>query len=630
MKKFPKITFEKVKTFFKKNIFKYIFYIIILPLPFLLLDLTTRKLSIEAGKGFYKLFSLAPTLFTLLWTSFFIFSALCFKRKIGKIIYSIFFFTFLLIYLVNNVYFSTMDKFFDFSLLGLAGEGSAYFLDSIKNTNIMVYIIGLISIVLYLTVVHIFPNQIKNKPLNLLIVFVYLTIAHIFLPNIYGKANVELTWNSWRNARNIYNNFNDNNKSMSITGLYEYSLRNFYVTYIRERKTNDEKELEFLNNIFTEEKNEKNSYTGLFEGKNLIFLQLEGIDNWLITKETMPNLYSLMNKSINFTNHYSYYNGGGSTFNSEFAVNTGYLTPVSYTQNAYTFNKNSFPTSMAKLFKKRGYAINAFHMNSSEYYSRGINYSNWGYDKYYGLKDLGTYKDNSYELDRNLILNETFHNLMFPKDTLFVDYIITYSNHTPFDQTKGVCKMLADEQGITKSLTEEDCIKLQAGETDNFIGLLIKTLKEKKLYDNTVIVAFADHYLYTVTDNKILENNGKDTKTNLINKTPFFIWSSNIKKETIKKVTSQLNILPTVLNLFGFDYNPSHYVMQNALDKNYNGVAFFSDYSWYDGKYYVSDGEVKNNKKITEEQLEEKNSYVDYLIKKNDLILKYNYFKTLK
>ena len=66
----------------------------------------------------------------------------------------------------------------------------------------------------------------------------------------------------------------------------------------------------------------------MFKGKNVIFLQLEGIDNWLVDEKTMPNLYSLMKQSIHFTNHYSYYNGGGSTFNSEFAVNTGYITPI--------------------------------------------------------------------------------------------------------------------------------------------------------------------------------------------------------------------------------------------------------------------------------------------------------------
>ncbi len=108
------------------------------------------------------------------------------------------------------------------------------------------------------------------------------------------------------------------------------------------------------------------------------------------------------------------------TFNSEFAVNTGYITPLSYNKNAYTFNKNNFPNSMAHIFKNLGYSVNAFHMNSGEYYSRKVNYLNWGYDNYYGLIDMFDYKDKSYELDRELILNEDFSKLMFSDEGNFV------------------------------------------------------------------------------------------------------------------------------------------------------------------------------------------------------------------
>ena len=63
---------------------------------------------------------------------------------------------------------------------------------------------------------------------------------------------------------------------------------------------------------------------------------------------------------------------------------------------------------------------------------------------------------------------------------------------------------------------------------------------------------------------------------------------------------------------------------------DYNGIVFFSDYSWYDGNVYVSDGIVTNNKTISQEQLEIKNDYVSYVAKKNDLALQYNYFKNKK
>ncbi len=98
--------------------------------------------------------------------------------------------------------------------------------------------------------------------------------------------------------------------------------------------------------------------------------------------------------------------------------------------------------SLANLLKQKDYSIKAFHMNSKEYFSRGINYSNWGYDNYFGLQDLGIYSDTSYQLDRELILNETFYNEMFNNNGKFMNYIITYSNHLPFDAKRGVCNKL--------------------------------------------------------------------------------------------------------------------------------------------------------------------------------------------
>jgi len=178
-------------------------------------------------------------------------------------------------------------------------------------------------------------------------------------------------------------------------------------------------------------------------------------------------------------------------------------------------------------------------------------------------------------------------------------------------------------------MTEVDCIKRQAHETDYMVGLLMKALKENNLYNNTILVFFTDHYLYTVSDNEMLKNNGKDIETNLINKTPFFIWSAGMKRVDVTKVTSQLNILPTVLNLLGIKYNEKWYVGTDALAKNYSGIAIFSDLSWYDGNVYVIDGVVKNSKKISSENLEKKNNLVEYTVKKNDLVLKYNYFKEI-
>lgn len=615
---------NKIIIFIKKY-----YYVLLLALPFTLIDLFTRY-----KVKFYGLLKPVPNLFTIIWITFLLGISLYPKKKTGKIIYSIIFILSLAIYLVNNVYFSMTGVFFDFSMVLLAGEGSEYLLDAIKNCDISVYLFLIPIFITFFLALKVYPNNEKRNYKRFLFPFIVFIVLHTITPFFLGKANEELTWSTWRNPRNIYNSFNDNNKSMTVTGIYEYTVRNFYITFLKNKNTTNEEDITFLKEEYSKEVNKtKNKYTGKYQDNNLIIIQLEGLDSWLINKNDTPTIYNLMKNSINFTNHYSYYNGGGSTFNSEFAVNTGFITPLSYTQNAYTFNKNSFPYSLAHLFKEQGYTVNAFHMNTKEYYSRGTNYKNWGYDNYYGLVDQNTYKDNSYYLDRELLLNEEFKEKMFSSEK-FVDYIITYTNHMPFNPEKGNCKMLLDldskeNENTSYDLTEEDCARRQAKETDYMVELLISELKTREILDKTTIVVFTDHYLYTLSDKTILDKY-KNTSNNLINHTPFFIYTNNKDKKTIKTVTSQLNILPTVLNLFGIDYNPNYYIGEDALNNNYQKLVFFSDYSWYDGNVYVDGGLVTNNRYIKPDLLEQKNYYVNYLIKKNDLTLKYNYFKDIE
>ena len=632
IKKNIKKKIKYIKKYINKN--KYLLW---MTLPFILMDVFTFIFGLQINYINFRLY--APVLFTLSWILLFMGISLSFKKWYSKIVYVLFTLIFLIAFLGNNIYFSMTNTFFDFSLMESAGEGAPYFMEALKNCNMFVYVSAILIIISVYQAVKRMPSKEHGSFKLFLITIVLFLIGHSIIPLTLGKANDDLTWSSWKNPRNIYIMFNDNNKSMKISGFFEYVARNFYITYIKTEEELKQEDKDFLTSAFEESVAEKNSNTGIFKDKNLIMVQLEGIDSWLINKHDTPTLYSMMNSGYNFTNHYSFYTGGGSTFNSEFAVNTGFITPMSYTKNAYQFNRNEFPNTLAKLFKNEGYSVNAFHMNDGEYYSRRANYKNWGYDEYYGLKEDDVYEDDSYELDRELILNEKFNNLLFNTEGKFLHYLISYSTHTPFTNKKGVCKMLYkldNEQILIDNpeaeieeieMTEEDCARRQAQETDYMMQLLLENLELSGKIDDTVIVVFSDHYLYTLNDKTILDKY-KNTSNNLINNTPFFIWSTNTKKYTISKPTSQLNILPTTLNLFGIEYNPNNYISQDALSKNYNGVVFFSDYSWYDGNVYVSDGAVTNNQTISQENLIIKNDYVSYVAKKNDLALKYDYFKT--
>ena len=604
-----------------------------LAMPFIIMDIFIRILA--GSTNYIRPTMIIPSIvFSVIWIVTIVSVSRCLSSFLGKIFYGFCFMLFFSLFFTNCVYFLYTGFFFSFRLTESASEGSAYIWDTVKNTNPLVFVFCILLIGFTVYVLLNFPKkEVKGdfkKLVKTLAVFVLILLIN---PLLLGRANSSLEWDTWRNPRNVYQNFNDSNKCMKICGLYQYSLRDFHMTFLKPETPDNPKELAFLEEIYKEEKKHaENEFTGIFKGKNVIFLQLEGIDSWMFNEKDMPNAYSLLENSINFTEHYSYYNGGGSTFNSELAVTTGFLTPVSYSRNPYTFSTNLFNHSLPNVLKDDGYSANAFHLNTGEYYSRELNYLSWGYDAYHSLMDDEGRSDAKARLDTELILDKSFYKKIFCRKQPFVNYIITYTPHTPFSLSSATGRALAEKlykKGKVPTLSEEKVARLYATETDDMIGLLIRGLKDNGLYDNTVIVAYSDHYLYTLNDKSILDKY-KRTDNNLINNTPFFIWSSDTEKTNVDKVNSQLDILPTVLNMLGIEYDENHYIGNDIFDKDFSGYAFFSDYSWYDGNVYVENGEAKEGKSYSKEYVKETNDLINKKIQQNDLTLKYDYFRRME
>lgn len=640
-----------------RSCLKAIFYTVLTVMPFLLMDFFIRVLARDV-RYFQAAMVLPNILFTVLWISLLSVIPRCFKGELGRIIYAVFFLIFFSAFVANSIYYPYTDFFFGFNLLQSAQEGSAYIGDVVKNTDTITVLKCLLVLVVGLLAIFKFPKSKSTKWKSMILFLAIFSVVYATVPGLLGQGNKSLKWDTWRNPRNVYDSFSDQNKNMKICGLFEYTVRDFYITFLMADSEQNPDEMELLENTYSEQTaHKKNKYTGFFKGKNVIFIQLEGMDSWLITPEDTPNLYGMLNNSLVFNNHYSYYTGGGSTFNSELAVSTGYITPISYTKNPYSFTGNTFLYSLPRQLKNAGYSANAFHMNTGEYYTRDINYKNWGYDDYYSLLDDGNYEDASYQLDRELILNEFFYEKMFKQDSKFMHYIITYTPHTPFSINSETAKLImaelegqegklpvtAEPQPQTEEtasegepveegeeaepqVSEEEVARLFASETDKMMGLLLQALKDNGLLRNTIIVAYADHYLYTLNDKTILDQY-KTTENNLINQTPFFIWSNGMRRRDFDKVNSQIDILPTVLNLLGIKYNDEWYIGRDIMDPDYQGYVFFSDRSWYDGVNYVENGVVTNNPDADQQYIMDTNTHMNNLIQKNDLTLKYDFFK---
>ena len=100
-----------------------------------------------------------------------------------------------------------------------------------------------------------------------------------------------------------------------------------------------------------------------------------------------------------------------------------------------------------------------------------------------------------------------------------------------------------------------------------------------------MLVVYGDHYnYYTMSDTLVMAQKGVDDK-NMMTRTPFFIYEKNTLPMKIDKAISQMDILPTLVNLLGLDNDGTHYVGNDIFSPN-GGYAVFADYSWYDGQTY--------------------------------------------
>ena len=95
----------------------------------------------------------------------------------------------------------------------------------------------------------------------------------------------------------------------------------------------------------------------------------------------------------------------------------------------------------------------------------------------------------------------------------------------------------------------------------------------------------------------------------------------------MKNINSQLDILPTILNLMGVEYYPNYYLGRDILSKDFKPIVYFADGSWYNGQSYIKNGEYLNGKNISEEDINEINSYIKRKMILNDAVLKSDYFK---
>lgn len=427
---------------------------------------------------------------------------------------------------------------------------------------------------------------------------------------IFGYNNIQknLTstndgWNSnvvLENDSNYYVNWIEPARLIKICGTYEYLIRDFYFSFLKNDNPVKAKE-EVKKYLKTYKKTDENKkYNGIFKDKNLIYVMMEAMDDWLISEEVTPTIYKMMQHGFNFKNHYSPSYVTGDTANTEFMANSGLYPSINKLSPNYAYVNNAFPYSIANLFKNEGYVTNSFHRSNGFIYNRDKMHLSFGYKKYHNYADMGIDASN---LDLDSYIVENGYKKIVSDDK-FMSFIITYSPHSPFTYDKIECKNNLEEiKKVTEETDEEKLCALSAArETDNMFKKLLEELEEDGILEDTVIVAFSDH------PNHLLV---RDDETDLLNKTIFFVYNSETKKHKINTLSSSINILPTIVNLFDLD-NKYVYPGYDVLNTNEEYV-FFKDYTYFDGE---------NMKKAT-------NDMIDAVSYSSNLLIS-DYYKSKK
>ena len=325
---------------------------------------------------------------------------------------------------------------------------------------------------------------------------------------------------------------------------------------------------------------QQNEYTGMFKGKNLIQITAEAFSPYVISKELTPTLYKLTHEGFVFTNYYQP-GWGQSTTGGEFAHMTGIIpTWVNGNLSFYASHQDYMPFALGNQFRALGYTTVAYHNNSYTYYNRHLTHPNLGYD-YYGQGNGLTltvpgwpYSDlEMMELTAPAYI-EDYVNTGKP----FHAYYMSVSGHANWGwgnamSAKNREAAVAAYPNASQPVQGYIAANL---ELEYALTYLLEQLEAAGIADDTVICMTADHYPYALVTDEVdyyQELSGKqDSELDISRyKNTWLLWSGSMESSvTVNTPCSAIDILPTVSNLFGLEFDSRLMSGHDVFAQNYN------------------------------------------------------------
>ena len=338
----------------------------------------------------------------------------------------------------------------------------------------------------------------------------------------------------------------------------------------------------------------KNEYTGLFEGYNVIQLVIESFSGYAIDPELTPTLYKLANEGFVFNNYYTalHYT---STSNGECQTLLGLYpkngNPITMKRTGALGTNAYF--SLAQQLGRAGYQVLGYHGNY-DMYGRQSSHTNLGYT----WKQFGT----GLEVDTNAsgeiawpardtqVIENSVDDYINSQQPFHV-YYLTISGHMPYVNNRIVQPYLDDVRALPYSQTTQDYMATVM-EADRALALLLQKLEAAGKLDKTLIIATGDHIPYsnaeileelsgrTFGSSKDLESLKESAIDFDVYKNTLILWSASMEEPVqVDKVCCQVDILPTVSNLLGLEYDSRMLAGRDILSDS-EGLVIFTSRSW--------------------------------------------------
>lgn len=646
-----KIKIKKIKSFmlnFSKNYPVLLFYIISNFINSILLRLFTT------GN-----FSIRPLFFDFGVVLLFASLSFLIKKNVKKVYYIISSIILIAICIINSIYFNYYSSFASISLLATSvfvqdfGDVIIEFALDIKD---WVYLWQMIFMILIIV-------KYSNKEVN---VKKNDRIMSVIALCLFMLGSTLPPYNSWSRLIKLWNRV----AVVDSFGVYVYQFDDL-VQSLKPTFNNMfgyDNALKEVTEYFNEntKDNSVNEYTGIFEGKNVIAIHAESLQNFAIGltingHEITPNLNKLVNESLYFDNFYAQV-GVGTSSDSEFTYATSLL-PANNGTVFVNYYNNKYVT-MQNLLNNKGYYVFSMHGNVGDFWNRNIMHQNMGYDMFYSKSSYLIDEEYGLGLSDRSFFNQSVKMIKDINDNIGEPYygtLITLTNHTPWQDVDLYSELdFSKTMEINGEMVTRDYLEDKAlgryiksiNYMDKTIGEFINNMDKEGLLDNTVIVIYGDHdarisynnynYMYNydpISDSVLEENdygyvdfNKYDHEIN--KKVPLIIWSKDLENsKTINIPMGMIDVLPTLGNMLGV-YNK--YSLGNDIMGlgNKDNLVVFKDGSYLTSKIYYSasnnEAYTISNGVITEDYISENVKKANEILDISDKIIVYDLLKDLE